>query len=291
MDMKVGDFVSRKSYQFDLIFRIMEFRTKNGIKEAILHGENLRLIADAPVDDLVVMNEREYVKRLKVEREKIETALKVFRQNFQLVRQQSEYIATGNYASDIRYFQMPGKVLHLDGDPLYLKKCLDMYNKMGITVQGLYYREEEMPEKIGGLIDYYNPDILIITGHDAYSSSKGKMSDLRAYRHSKYFIEAVKEARKKAPSLDQLVIFAGACQSHFEGLIQAGANFASSPTRVNIHALDPVYIVGKVCYTPFMDKINIWDVIRGTITGEKGLGGVETRGIMRTGIPYYSFEE
>ena len=48
-----------------------------------------------------------------------------------------------------------------------------------------------------------------------------------------------KRSKEKAPSLDQLVIFAGACQSHFESLIQAGANFASSPSRVNIHALRP----------------------------------------------------
>ena len=29
------------------------------------------------------------------------------------------------YAKPANYFQIPGKVLHLDGDPLYLKKCLD----------------------------------------------------------------------------------------------------------------------------------------------------------------------
>ena len=46
--------------------------------------------------------------------------------------------------------------------------------------------------------------------------------------------------------------FAGACQSHFEALIRAGANFASSPSRINIHALDPVYVVGKISFTSFM---------------------------------------
>ncbi|MFH4155732.1 sporulation peptidase YabG, partial [Acinetobacter baumannii] len=84
--------------------------------------------------------------------------------------------------------------------------------------------------------------------------------------------------RKKYPSLDQLVIFAGACQSHFEALIRAGANFASSPSRINIHALDPVYVVGKISFTSFMERVNVWDVVRNTITGEKGLGGIETRG-------------
>lgn len=73
------------------------------------------------------------------------------------------------------------------------------------------------------------------------------------------------------------MIFAGACQSHFELLIQAGANFASSPSRVNIHALDPVYVVAKLSFTPFTDRINVWDVLRNTLTGAKGLGGVETK--------------
>jgi len=82
------------------------------------------------------------------------------------------------------------------------------------------------------------------------------------------------------------VIFAGACQSHFESLIFAGANFASSPQRVNIHALDPVNIVSKISFTPFMENINVWDVLRNTLTGEKGLGGVETKGVLRTGMPF-----
>lgn len=87
------------------------------------------------------------------------------------------------------------------------------------------------------------------------------------------------------PNRDQAVIFAGACQSHFESLIRTGANFASSPGRVNIHALDPVYIAAKVSLTSYMEGIHVWDVLKTTLTGEKGLGGVETRGILRTGMP------
>jgi spore coat assembly protein len=131
----------------------------------------------------------------------------------------------------------------------------------------------------------------VITGHDAYSKSKGKMTDINAYRHSKHFVQTVKEARRKIPHLDQLVIFAGACQSHFESLIHAGANFASSPSRINIHALDPVYIVAKISFTPFMERINVWDVLRNTLTGEKGLGGIETKGVLRTGMPYNPLQE
>ena len=47
----------------------------------------------------------------------------------------------------------------------------------------------------------------------------------------------MKEARKFEKDLDSLVIFAGACQSMMM-LIEAGANYASAPYRVLIHALD-----------------------------------------------------
>jgi spore coat assemly protein len=217
---------------------------------------------------------------------KEEQSLELFRQDVTLLKQRQEYQATSGYAKPANYFQIPGKVLHLDGDQSYLKKCLDLYEKIGIPVYGIHCNEKEMPERIGGLIDYYRPDIVVITGHDAYSKSKGKMSDINAYRHSKHFVQTVREARRKVPHLDQLVIFAGACQSHFESLIAAGANFASSPSRINIHALDPVYIVAKISFTPFMERIHVWDVLRNTLTGEKGLGGIETKGVLRTGMPY-----
>jgi hypothetical protein len=45
--------------------------------------------------------------------------------------------------------------------------------------------------------DKYRPDILVITGHDAYSKHKGGVNDLSAYRHSKHFVETVQKARRK----------------------------------------------------------------------------------------------
>ena len=49
------------------------------------------------------------------------------------------------------------------------------------------------------------------------------------------FIETVKEARRyEREQAEELVIFAGACESYFEALIMAGANFGSSPARILI---------------------------------------------------------
>ncbi|MFC4182058.1 sporulation peptidase YabG [Saccharococcus thermophilus] len=291
MDVKVGDIVARKSYQCDLLFRVIDIKEKGDEKEAILYGEDVRLIADAPYSDLVVIDEREQQERKKKEIELIEQSYKLFRQDHHAMKQKIEYRATGGYRTEKDFFQIPGRVLHLDGDPLYLRKCLDLYERIGVPVYGVYCEEIEMPEKVGALIEQFRPDILVITGHDSYSKSKGKINDLKAYRHSKHFVQTVKEARKKIPHLDQLIIFAGACQSHFESLIRAGANFASSPARVNIHALDPVYIVSRISFTPFIETVDVWDVLRNTLTGEKGLGGIETRGVLRTGMPFRLVEE
>jgi spore coat assemly protein len=286
MSIKKMDIVGRKSYHCDILFRVIDIKEQGDVKIAILYGEDFRLIADAPFDDLVQINPSERAKKSQAFRTLEEQSLELFRQDIHLLKERREFETTEGYTKPVNFFQIPGRVLHLDGDPLYLKKCLNLYETIGIPVTGIHCNEKEMPKKIGGLIDYYRPDILVITGHDAYSKSKGEKTDINAYRHSKDFVLTVKEARKKTPNLDQLVIFAGACQSHFESLIQAGANFASSPSRVNIHALDPVYIVAKISFTPFMETINVWDVLRNTLTGEKGLGGIETRGILRTGMPF-----
>jgi len=286
VSIKIMDIVGRKSYQCDIVFRIIDIKEEYGQKLAVLYGEDVRLIADAPYEDLVSIN-KPMQRKISQEFEFLkEQSLELFRQDVHLLRQKQEYMATNAYNKQMNYFQLPGKVLHLDGDPAYLKKCLTLYEKIGIPVTGIHCDEKEMHKKIGKLLDYYRPDILVITGHDAYSKTMGEKQDINAYRHSKYFVQTVREARKKMPNLDQLVIFAGACQSHFESLIHAGANFASSPSRVNIHALDPVYIVAKISFTPFMERVNVWEVLRSTLTGEKGLGGIETKGVLRTGMPY-----
>ena len=291
MNVQINDIVGRISYGSDILFRVIDIREMNGKKLAILYGEEYRLIADSPFDDLVKIREDERSSRHQETREQQEQSNRLFTQDLELQQQKNGYESSNGYRYSGDYFQIPGKVLHVDGDATYLRKCLDLYGRFSIPVNGVYCNEKEMPYKISSLLDHFRPDILVVTGHDSYSKAKGDISDIQAYRHSKEFVETVREARKKVASLDHLIIFAGACQSHFESLIQAGANFASSPSRVNIHALDPVYIVGKISFTPFREHIHVWDVLRNTLTGEKGLGGIETRGVLRTGLPYKPQQE
>ena len=87
------------------------------------------------------------------------------------------------------------------------------------------------------------------------------------------------------PSRDDLVIFSGACQSYFEAILQSGANFASAPNRIFIHAYDPVFIAEKVAFTPINKIVDINEAITASVTGIEGVGGVETRGKFRLGLP------
>ncbi|MDN4076235.1 sporulation peptidase YabG [Fictibacillus terranigra] len=286
MKLEIGSVVGRTSYQCDLLFRIVGFNEDKTVAD--LAGEEMRLIADAPVADLVAMSPQQQHERRQAGQEKEESSYKLFRQDYYLLRQKREYLSTNGYEYDQSYFELPGRVLHVDGDPLYLSKCLELYKRLGVPVYGIHLKETEMPDKVPALVDEVRPDILVITGHDAYMKSKGSIDDMQAYRHTKFFVRTVREIRRKYPQLDHLMIFAGACQSHFESLIKAGSNFASSPARINIHALDPVYIVSKISLTSFMEHVNVMDVLRNTLTGRDGLGGVESKGFLRTGMPIKS---
>lgn len=283
MNVQIGDLVARHSYHYDVLFRVTDLPA--AAVEVELCGEEWRLLADAPMEDLLVLGRRELQERQQKIKKKEEQSYRLFRQDYQLLKLKREYTATGGYAKADTYFELPGRILHIDGDAHYLKKCLKLYERLGVPVYGRHVKETEMATEVAGWIEKVHPNILVLTGHDAYMKNKGKASDLSAYRHSRDFAQAVTEARRTMSSLDELVIFAGACQSHFESLIRAGCNYASSPGRINIHALDPVYIAAKVSLTSFMDRVTVWEALRNTLAGEKGIGGIETKGVLRTGMP------
>lgn len=176
-------------------------------------------------------------------------------------------------------------MLHIDGDSDYLNTCLERYRNLGIEAIGVHVKEKDQPSKVYELLVQHKPDILVLTGHDGVIKDENGYSREDNYRNSKYFINAVREARRYDSNFDGLVIFAGACQSMYHKIIEAGANYASAPYRVLIHALDPVYICKKVAFTGIDRIISPEEVIRTTITGFKGIGGIETRGKYRNGYP------
>ena len=69
---------------------------------ALLKGVDLRLYADSSVDDLVISKEEEAQEDKKI----IEANLR------------------GLNMDRNKYFYLPGKILHIDGDEEYLERCM-----------------------------------------------------------------------------------------------------------------------------------------------------------------------
>ncbi|RQD74679.1 MAG: sporulation peptidase YabG [Candidatus Syntrophonatronum acetioxidans] len=278
MEFKKGDIVSRYSYNNDVLFKIVEIDNK--MEKAVLKGIHVRLAADAPLKDLKKVTERELnLIREQYAKKSRQCINKIFKQrtmNRRNLRNPSK--------SRESFFELPGKVLHLEGDEDYLDECLKAYKNLNIEVKGLFVPEKRQPEVVEELLIKIRPDILILTGHDAYIPGK-EFLKVSSYRNSKYFIRATEIARKYEPGKDSLVIIAGACQSYYDKLLWAGANYAASPQRVLIHCLDPVFICEKIAYTSINETVDIKEAVSNTITGLEGMGGVETRGTFRLGLP------
>ena len=188
-------------------------------------------------------------------------------------------------SSPCRLCPHTGQSAHIDGEEHYLKQCLTLYRNLSVPVIGLQIPEAEQPRKIREVLEKHRPDILVITGHDGLLRKQGSRDFLINYRSSQYFVETVKQARLYDTNRDGLAIIAGACQSHFESLIEAGANFASAPERVMIHCYDPVFVAEKLAYTPFTQVVDLPELFYTTISGKDGIGGIETRGKLRQGFP------
>ena len=235
----VNDTVTRKSYNNDIVFIIDKIQQN----KAILKGYDIRLCADCFLDDL----NRYDLKRAKENVDDLP-------------------IKSGNFLN--------GKVLHLDSDIDYLKRSMQLYEKYKVPAIGYKLSEKEMPRKIEELLIRHNPDILIITGHDAIDKQGYNINSL-------YFVECVKIARKYQPNKDSLCIIAGACFSSFKDLINEGSNISSSPGKVSINVLDPSKAAIMVATTPVYEYVDIPKVISLTSNKEKGMAGIDTKGVAR----------
>lgn len=287
-EIKVGDVVGRKSYDMDIYFKVKEIlENESGTKLARLNGLDMRLCATAPLDDLVLIDAAKIADYWRMAMLKNHEAM---RRVFTRRQQEREKffmrsMDKKNDSGEMEGFDVPGKVLHLDGDGEYLDLCMTTYRQLKIPADGYNIKEKQQAEKMYDLLQTHRPDLLVITGHDGYKKNTKDFSNINNYYNSAHFVQAVKAARRYEKSRDDLVIFAGACQSHYEALLEAGANFASAPQRVLIHAFDPVFVVEKIAYTSIYDPIILKEVISGTITGFDGIGGIETRGKYRMGVP------
>lgn len=222
MSINEGDIVERISYGRDIIFVVDRIIITNYDNIAILNGLTIRITADSPITDLEL-----------VTKDKIEDSLNNLDKRIEEIVKRFE---AGNIKRKLgeREIFYTGKILHLDGDRRYSEKSIKYYRQLGLDAVVKNIPENKQVYFVRELLERYKPDILIITGHDSMIKKGTDYNNIYNYRNSKHFANTVKEARKWGKTSEELVIFAGACQSYFEEIMQAGADFASSP-RKNIN--------------------------------------------------------
>ena len=148
-EIKRGDIVSRNSYGNDIIFsvkRIIKLANQNQV--AILKGIDVRVEADAPVEDLQLVSKEEQEKREKELEDRIIN--KIERERVKRENRRKEIVHTG-------------RILHLDGDKKYSEKSMMYYRKMGLNATVKNIPENKQPKVVYRLLQIYNPDILVIT--------------------------------------------------------------------------------------------------------------------------------
>lgn len=277
--VRKGDIVGRKSYGKDIIFTVKNIINTPKGAIAVLIGLIDRIEADSKIEDLEIIEKRYVRQEIKRLDEKLNTKIK---------RTKEEYIKPeyriGVFSKNARNHEriIAGKILHLDGDKSYSEKSYRYYRRLGLESIVKNIPEYKQPKVVYDLLRIYNPDILVITGHDGMIKRDIGYHDIYNYRNSKYFIETVREARRYDRETNRnLVIFAGACQSYFEGIISAGANFASSPARILIDFLDPLVVAEKVAFTERYKYITIDDIARELRDGKRGIDGIGANGKMK----------
>ena len=263
--INIGDLVARKSHGQDVYFRVVRIDIVRGKEPiCILKGVMERLVVDAELNDLV-----------KLEAGKVEQSRTRYFSDVRSHFSKSDYLIS-------RYYRtrngIPGKILHLDGDEEFMNLCLGLYRDAGIKCVGKAMEERKQPEYVTALLRENNPDILVLTGHDAMKKDEDGKDSINNYRSSRYFIQAVQAARRYEPNPDRLCIWAGACQSYFEEIMKAGSNFASAPGRILINALDPALVAEKVAVTDRYRVVTPLEAARVTRSGSQGVGGINTKG-------------
>ncbi len=274
--IKKGDIVARKSYGKDIIFSVKNIIYTNKETIAILKGLIDRIEADSPIEDLEIVDKNTVNKKIDKLQDNINN--KILQ-----TKEDSEGYQIGILSNNKRNTEkiITGKILHLDGDKKYSEKSYYYYKKVGVNAIVKNIPEYRQPKVVYRLLQTYNPDILVITGHDGMIKRGTDYHNIYNYRNSKYFIQTVKEARRyDRETNNHLVIFAGACQSYFEAIISAGANFASSPARILIDFLDPLVIAEKIALTERYKYVTIDDIAKELRDGKNGVSGIGANGKM-----------
>ena len=149
-EIKKDDIVSRNSYKNDIMFEVKRIlKLSDNRKIAILKGRvDVRIVADAMLEDLKIVSKEEQIMREKQSEERILRLIE--KEKIKKENRRKEIIRTG-------------RILHLDGDKKYSQKSIMYYKKMGLNAIVRNIPEYKQPKVVYRLLMIYNPDILIIT--------------------------------------------------------------------------------------------------------------------------------
>lgn len=267
--IKEGDIVGRISYKKDVLFNVVRIIND---KTIILKGITTRVEADAEIDDLEIISPKEVTERLRFFNDELYS---------RITKEESNVKRFLGFNIGKRYrLNNSGRILHLDGDRKYSEKSLKYYRGLGLNAIVRNIAENRQAMVVKQLVERYQPDILVITGHDGMIKRKVGYQDIYNYRNSRHFVKTVQEARSTKSS-NELVIFAGACQSFYEAIITAGANFASSPARILIDFVDPLVVAEKIATTDAGRFVTINDFEKELRDGQRGVSGIGAMGKMK----------
>lgn len=276
--IRIGDIVGRKSYGCDVLFRVVAL-SQGERPMAELRAVCLRLVATAPVDDLVRIQGPDEDRYL--EEQRTLRLRKTERTRKRIVVQREKSLKRTYAAESVN---VGGTVLHLDGDSHYVRECESFYRSLGVSAVCRYVPENRQAQEVASLINQYRPNIVVLTGHDGKQKGPGQ-DNLGLYHNSRAFVDAVKKVREVSRSLDDTPVVAGACQSFYEAILAAGANFASSPGRILIDIFDPCIIACELAELEVREYIQPETAVLQTQGTAAGMGGLETRGQMRVLYP------
>ena len=278
---KKGDIVGRISYNKDVIFEISKIiRTSNKQEFAILKGITERIEADSPLEDLEHMDKRVVDNKIQVWEDKISNRNQTCLKDPMYCLCASKKSWRWGEKSEKRSSKMfyTGQILHLDGDKRYSEKSMRYYKSLGLSAVVKNIPENKQAFYIKDLLEKYKPDVLVLTGHDGMIRKGMAFNDIYNYRNSRHFIQTVTEARSWNTKGRDLAIFAGACQSYYEGIMAAGANFASSPARIMIDFIDPLIVAERIATTENTKYLTIKDIEEELRDGEDGVSGIGSMG-------------
>lgn len=277
-----GDIVGRISYNKDVIFEITKIiKTSSNNEICILKGITERIVADSPPEDLEIVDKRIVNKKIKSIEDKIENRIQkcIKCGEYNVKKKSKMFYFINNEKRGENQNIYTGKILHLDGDRKYSEKAAKYYKSLGLEAIVKNVPENKQAIMVKTLLDRYNPDILILTGHDGMIRKGTDFNNVYNYRNSRHFINTVNEARKwERTQAKNLAIFAGACQSYYEAIILAGANFASSPKRIMIDFIDPLIVAEKIAITDSNKYLRIEDIEEEIREGRAGVDGVGSMG-------------